>query len=55
MSRSTARILIVLLATATLAGLGGCACSVYQPTWSPEGPQQVEDYAREFRPVVFYP
>ncbi len=37
----------MLLALVAVAGLGGCL-RVYEPTWTPEGPAQVEQYVDEF-------
>ena len=37
----------MLLALVAVVGLGGCL-RVYEPTWTPEGPAQVEQYVDEF-------
>jgi hypothetical protein len=52
MARSAARILAGTLALVTLSLIGGCEIG---PGWTPDGPQEVEQYAEEFEPIVYYP
>lgn len=52
MERTAARVLAVALACATLAALGGC---LYGPTWTPDSPREVNEYADDFTGTTYYP